>query len=57
MIDAINMYFGGPIFDTFEKFSEYYTFTKKMKHEFVPENIALNGVGLANLHNLVVLRD
>lgn len=51
------MYFGGPIYDTFEKFMEYYAHTKKMKKEFVPEDVALKGVSLANLHNVVVLRD
>jgi hypothetical protein len=51
------MYFGGALFDTFEKFVEFYTYTKKMKKSFVPEDTFLKGLGLANLHNLVVLRD
>ena len=51
------MYFGGPIYDTFEKFMEYYAQTKKMKKEFVPEDVALKGFSLSNLHNIVVLRD
>ena len=55
--DAINMYFGGPIYDTSEKFMEYYAYTRKMKKELVPEDVALKGISLANLHNIVVLRD
>lgn len=56
MIDAINMYFGGPIYDTWDKFEEYYAYTKKMGRDWVPEDIALRGVGFVNLHNLVVLK-
>jgi hypothetical protein len=55
--DAINMYFGGPLWDKMSKFVEYYTYNMKMKKEYVPEDMALKGVSLANLHNLVVLRD
>jgi len=39
VIDAINMYFEGPLYDVTEKFIEYYAFTKKMKTSFIPEDI------------------
>ena len=55
--DAINMYFGGPIYDTMDKFFEYYTYNMRMKKDWVPEDIALRGVSLVNLHNLVVVRE
>ena len=56
VIDAINMYFGGPLYDTSEKFIEYYAFTKKMKTSFVPEDVELKGVNLINMHNIVIDR-
>lgn len=50
------MYFGGPLYDTSEKFIEYYAFTKKMKTSFVPEDVELKGVNLINMHNIVIDR-
>jgi hypothetical protein len=57
IIDATNMYFEGPIYDTAEKWIEYYAFTKKMKTSFVPEDMALKGINFMNLHNIVVDRE
>jgi hypothetical protein len=57
VVDTTNMYFGGPVYDEVSKFVEFYTYVMKMKREFVPEDMALKGVSLANLHNLVVIRD
>ena len=51
------MFFGGPVFDTWEKFVEYYAHNRKMKKDLIPEDVALKGISLANLHNMVVLRD
>ena len=56
VIDAINMYVGGPLYDTYEKFYEYYSYVKKMKKRQAPEDVAMNGVGIVNLHNLIVSR-
>jgi hypothetical protein len=57
VIDAINLYFGGAVYDTCEKFFAYYAFTKKMKTHHVPEDILLKGISFTNLHNVVVLKD
>ena len=57
VIDALNMYFGGPLYDTWEKFLEYYRYTKKMKKEFAPEDVKLRGISLSNFHNPVFLRN
>jgi hypothetical protein len=51
------MYFGGPVYDTFEKFIEYYAFTKKMKTSFVPEDIEMKGINFMNMHNIVIDRE
>lgn len=56
-IDAINMFFGGPVYTSFEQFYEFYSYTKKMKKQQAAEDVAMNGIGLVNLHNVVVLRD
>jgi hypothetical protein len=50
------LYFGGALFDTYEKFNQYYSWAKMMKHSFVPEDIAMRGVALQNLHCVAVDR-
>ena len=56
LIDAVNMYFEGPIYDEFEKFIEYYAFTKKMKTSFVPEDIVQKGINFIKMQNIVIDR-
>jgi hypothetical protein len=56
VIDAINLYFGGALFDTCEKFFAYYAFTEKMKTHHVPEDILLKGISFTNLHNIAVVK-
>lgn len=48
------MYFGGPIYDTWEKFAAYYAGVKKYKKDYAPEDVMLNGIALTNLPHVVI---
>lgn len=51
LIDAVNLYFGGPLFDTAEKFMALYQSRCHMVRTRMPEHSQLYGLSLKNLHH------